>query len=284
MRVVATHVALPDGHHLLVGRESIRFQSLVELFWYDIAGATVLVLVLGVVAGWLLRRALLSEVQEVSRTAAALAGGDYSRRVPTHGRADALGTLARTVNGMLDQLASQNMWLEDEIAVRRRAEDALHRAHDELEGLVAQRTAQLAQANESLECALREMQGQKAHLDELFDLAPEAIVLTTLRDPANVRINREFTRMFGYTADEAVGRRLRDLIAPPDVQPANLTKNASNATKVVAAAVASMPDARGCKCGSALSHAIITDSNAIPLDTRDKLELLVGKYLGPRAS
>ncbi len=67
---------------------------------------------------------------------------------------------------------------------------------------------------------------QKAHLDELFDLAPDAIVLTTIRDPANVRINREFTRMFGYTAEEAVGRRLRDLIAPPDVQPANLTENA----------------------------------------------------------
>jgi len=65
---------------------------------------------------------------------------------------------------------------------------------------------------------------------------------------------------------------------------ANLTKNASNATKVVATAVASMPQTRGCKCGSALSHAIITDRNAIPQDTRDKLELLVGKYLGPRTS
>jgi len=60
---------------------------------------------------------------------------------------------------------------------------------------------------------------------------------------------------------------------------ANLTKNAENAAKVVAAAVRSMPEARECKCGSALAHALITDRKAIPEATRKKLELLVGKYL-----
>jgi 5'-methylthioadenosine phosphorylase len=60
---------------------------------------------------------------------------------------------------------------------------------------------------------------------------------------------------------------------------ANLTKNAENACKVVAAAVGDMPGARECKCGSALSHALITDRQAIPEATRKKLELLVGKYL-----
>ncbi len=60
---------------------------------------------------------------------------------------------------------------------------------------------------------------------------------------------------------------------------ANLNKNASNAAKVVAAAVAAMPSARECKCGSALAHALITDPKSIPETTRRKLELLVGKYL-----
>jgi 5'-methylthioadenosine phosphorylase len=59
----------------------------------------------------------------------------------------------------------------------------------------------------------------------------------------------------------------------------NLTKNAANAAKVVAAAVAAMPDGRTCKCGSALKHALITSPDAVPADTRKKLELLVGKYL-----
>src|SRR5881275_553520 len=38
---------------------------------------------------------------------------------------------------------------------------------------------------------------------------------------------------------------------------ANLVKNAENACKVVAAAVSAMPAERGCKCGSALAHAIL---------------------------
>jgi 5'-methylthioadenosine phosphorylase len=61
---------------------------------------------------------------------------------------------------------------------------------------------------------------------------------------------------------------------------ANLSKNADNACKVVAATVASMPAARECKCGAALAHALITDRKTIPEATRKKLELLVGKYLG----
>jgi len=60
---------------------------------------------------------------------------------------------------------------------------------------------------------------------------------------------------------------------------ANLTQNAANAAKLVHAAVAAMPQARTCKCGSALAHALITDRATIPEATRKKLELLVGKYL-----
>ena len=60
---------------------------------------------------------------------------------------------------------------------------------------------------------------------------------------------------------------------------ANLTKNAENACKVVAATVRNMPDVRQCKCGSALAHALITDPKSVPSATRKKLELLVGKYL-----
>jgi 5'-methylthioadenosine phosphorylase len=60
---------------------------------------------------------------------------------------------------------------------------------------------------------------------------------------------------------------------------ANLVKNAGNAAKVVAKAVEAMPEARECKCGSALAHAIITDRAVIPEQTKKKLDLLIGKYL-----
>ena len=43
------------------------------------------------------------------------------------------------------------------------------------------------------------LQKQRARLDELFEQAPQAVALTTADDRI-VRVNREFTRIFGYTA------------------------------------------------------------------------------------
>ena len=148
MRVVASHVALPGGYHLLIGRESVRFQSLVDYFWFGIAGATVIAVMLGGLIGWMIRRALLFDVGEMSRTAAAIVEGDQSRRLSTPRGPDALANLARTVNGMLEQLAEQNEQLAGEIAIRRDAQHALRRAHDELETLVAQRTDALRRSEE----------------------------------------------------------------------------------------------------------------------------------------
>ena len=59
---------------------------------------------------------------------------------------------------------------------------------------------------------------QTALLDELFESAPEAIVMLDLGERVT-RVNREFTRLFGYTADEARGRPLNDLIVPADLKP-----------------------------------------------------------------
>lgn len=58
-----------------------------------------------------------------------------------------------------------------------------------------------------------------------------------------------------------------------------LVKNAENAAKVVKAAVAAMPKAPACKCGSALAHAILTERDKIPAATKEKLKLILGKYL-----
>jgi 5'-methylthioadenosine phosphorylase len=57
-----------------------------------------------------------------------------------------------------------------------------------------------------------------------------------------------------------------------------LLKNAEHACTVVREAVAAMPQTRGCKCGSALKNAIITQKDAVAPATLDRLHLLVGKY------
>jgi 5'-methylthioadenosine phosphorylase len=58
----------------------------------------------------------------------------------------------------------------------------------------------------------------------------------------------------------------------------NLVANAENACKVVTEAVARMPTARSCKCGSALAHAILTDRKTVPEATRARLGILIDKY------
>ncbi|MGE0404796.1 MAG: S-methyl-5'-thioadenosine phosphorylase [Candidatus Korobacteraceae bacterium] len=58
-----------------------------------------------------------------------------------------------------------------------------------------------------------------------------------------------------------------------------LNQNAVNACNVIRHAVAGMPRERGCKCGSALQYAILTDRSKISAETRQKLKLILGKYL-----
>lgn len=59
-------------------------------------------------------------------------------------------------------------------------------------------------------------------------------------------------------------------------------KNSANAAKVIREAVKAMPRVRKCKCGSALATAIMTDPKAIPAEARQKLSLLLDKYLSEK--
>ena len=58
-----------------------------------------------------------------------------------------------------------------------------------------------------------------------------------------------------------------------------LHQNADNACRVVKAAVAAMPVERNCACSSALKYAILTDRKLIPPAARERLALLLDKYL-----
>jgi PAS domain S-box-containing protein len=62
-----------------------------------------------------------------------------------------------------------------------------------------------------------DLEEQKAHLSELFARVPEAVVMVA-RDFTIARVNPAFTTIFGYTAEEAIGQRITDLITPDDRQ------------------------------------------------------------------
>jgi len=63
--------------------------------------------------------------------------------------------------------------------------------------------------------AEEELKIQQAYLDQLFENAPEGIVLLDTEDRV-LRVNGEFTRMFGYTPADAVNRPINELIVPDD--------------------------------------------------------------------
>jgi PAS domain S-box-containing protein len=56
---------------------------------------------------------------------------------------------------------------------------------------------------------------QKTYFEKLFNSAPEAIVWHDNNDII-VNVNNEFTKLFGYSRDEAIGKPINELVAPPD--------------------------------------------------------------------
>jgi 5'-methylthioadenosine phosphorylase len=60
---------------------------------------------------------------------------------------------------------------------------------------------------------------------------------------------------------------------------ATLTQNARTAQQVLASAVERLPIARDCECARALASAIMTRPEVVPAAPRQRLDLIVGKYL-----
>jgi diguanylate cyclase (GGDEF)-like protein/PAS domain S-box-containing protein len=61
-----------------------------------------------------------------------------------------------------------------------------------------------------------QLQKQNVYFASLFESAPEAIAILDENDRI-IRINGEFTTLFGYAGEEAIGKSINDLIVPPDL-------------------------------------------------------------------
>ena len=98
----------------------------------------------------------------------------------------------------------------------------------------------VAAAHEATEEALRT---EKAFLDELFEHAPEAVVLVT-NDSFILRANKYFTTVFGYEEAEIVGRNLDELLAPPELEEEALgyTQQAARGERLYAESVRKRKD------------------------------------------
>ena len=119
------------------------------------------------------------------------------------------------------KLAYYNGLIVD-VTERKKAEQELQNAHHNLEHRVKERTTELLLTNDKLSQEILErkrvedeLRFQKAYAEQLFDNLPDAIV--ALDNDDNVtKINPSFTKLFGYFVNEALGRRINDLIAPAE--------------------------------------------------------------------
>jgi signal transduction histidine kinase len=98
------HVSQLGLYTLLVGRDNRLFAPLERRFWYGLGAAIAVLSIAGLMVGLITRRALLSRVDSIRRTVSAIIHGDLKHRLPVARSDDELDTLARTINGMLEQI------------------------------------------------------------------------------------------------------------------------------------------------------------------------------------
>ncbi|MFC1553986.1 PAS domain S-box protein [candidate division KSB1 bacterium] len=93
---------------------------------------------------------------------------------------------------------------------------------------------------------------QRTFYEELIQSAPEAIILHDIHDII-ISVNKEFTAMFGYSSEEAVGKPINELIASED-----LRENADFlSAKVLSGKRVNFETKRRCKDGSLIDVSIL---------------------------
>ncbi len=96
---------LPGDFHLLVGRDTRVRAQLGDLLTDALLWSLVVVGVMASAGAVVVRSLFRRTLYNVSDTAAAIAAGDFTRRVRLSGRGDEFDQLAETINDMLDRIA-----------------------------------------------------------------------------------------------------------------------------------------------------------------------------------
>ena len=142
-RALVQVVQLPDGFHLLVGRDLEERERLYAIISNAGRWSSALVIVLGLAGGFFVSRRVLNRIDAMTETAHTIMAGDLAGRLPVAGTGDELDRLADNVNAMLERIEALMRGLKevsDNIAhdlktpltrLRNRCEQALRGAKGE---------------------------------------------------------------------------------------------------------------------------------------------------------
>lgn len=118
----------------------------------------------------------------------------------------------------------------------------------------------------------------KAESETYRSLGMDVIGMTNLQEAKLAREAEMCYVTMALVTDYDCWHPDHDAVTVADII-ANLQRNSLNAQSLIKATVKSMPGSRACDCGHALQHALITDPAMVPAATRERLKLLIGKYL-----
>jgi signal transduction histidine kinase len=170
-RAQALHVRLlPGGFHLLVGRDTRaqeRFQGAVANAFY---ASLAVIVVLGVVLGLVMSRAVLRRIEAINRAAERIMRGGVRHRMPVRGRDDEFDRLSENLNRMLDEierLLGGMRAVTNNIAHDLRS--PLNRLRNRLEAALADRDS--GQRRDAIEGAIAEADGLLATFNALLSIA-----------------------------------------------------------------------------------------------------------------
>jgi signal transduction histidine kinase len=102
--VRASFATLPDGFHLLVGRDISDLEQFARKIYLALACVVLLIFVLAFVAGATVTRRTVGRIESINATSRAIMQSGLGERVPLVGSQDEWDQLAENLNSMLDRI------------------------------------------------------------------------------------------------------------------------------------------------------------------------------------
>ena len=121
-------------------------------------------------------------------------------------------SLVHDADGKPDYFVTQVL----DITQRKRAEEALKLAHDQLERLVEQRTSELREANERLIGEVEQRRQTEQELQAIFDGMLDGLLIVDVESLRYVRANTSICRLLGYSEAELFSMSITDVHTPED--------------------------------------------------------------------